>query len=206
MERMLSRRFVHFASFNLELLSEGRPAAFGHPCQFPSSKLHATDGARAGRARSEDRLAAQPGCQSEPRVRGEGDRICLIFPARTNGSKVAACALELPSVIAGTNIAGHGGGKSVAKYAAGCRRRVSARLQSTHVLRSWQALIQQDIREHSLNRIVVASSPLLHEPTFRRAIDRRGLKFVHAARCVTFASTFHGFIWISKPQPARQTT
>ena len=39
-----------------------------------------------------------------------------------------------------------------------------------------QELIQQDIREHKLNRIVVAScSPLLHEHTFRNAVAAGGL-------------------------------
>ena len=39
-----------------------------------------------------------------------------------------------------------------------------------------QELIQQDIREHKLNRIVVAScSPLLHEHTFRGAVEAGGL-------------------------------
>jgi len=39
-----------------------------------------------------------------------------------------------------------------------------------------QELIQQDIREHKLNRVVVAScSPLLHEHTFRDAVAAGGL-------------------------------
>ena len=39
-----------------------------------------------------------------------------------------------------------------------------------------QLLIQNDIKEHRLNRIVVAScSPRLHEPTFRRACSEAGL-------------------------------
>ncbi|SPE51173.1 CoB--CoM heterodisulfide reductase iron-sulfur subunit A 2 [Verrucomicrobia bacterium] len=39
-----------------------------------------------------------------------------------------------------------------------------------------QELIQQDIREHKLNRVVVAScSPLLHEATFRKAVAAGGL-------------------------------
>jgi heterodisulfide reductase subunit A len=39
-----------------------------------------------------------------------------------------------------------------------------------------QELIQQDIKEHKLNRIVVAScSPLLHEHTFRDAAEKAGL-------------------------------
>jgi heterodisulfide reductase subunit A len=39
-----------------------------------------------------------------------------------------------------------------------------------------QDLIKQDIREHNLNRIVVAScSPLMHEPTFRQACQEGGM-------------------------------
>jgi heterodisulfide reductase subunit A len=39
-----------------------------------------------------------------------------------------------------------------------------------------QELIQHDIKEHNLNRIVVAScSPLLHEATFRKAVKAGGL-------------------------------
>ena len=44
------------------------------------------------------------------------------------------------------------------------------------MLRPGQELIQQDIREHKLNRVVVAScSPLLHEHTFRKAVAAGGL-------------------------------
>jgi heterodisulfide reductase subunit A len=39
-----------------------------------------------------------------------------------------------------------------------------------------QDLIIEDIKEHGLNRVVVAScSPLMHEPTFRKACERAGL-------------------------------
>jgi heterodisulfide reductase subunit A len=39
-----------------------------------------------------------------------------------------------------------------------------------------QDLIKQDIAEHGLNRVVVAScSPLMHEPTFRRVCKEGGL-------------------------------
>ncbi len=39
-----------------------------------------------------------------------------------------------------------------------------------------QALIKEDIREHDLNRIVVAScSPRMHEPTFRAAAEQAGV-------------------------------
>ncbi|MBL9136748.1 MAG: CoB--CoM heterodisulfide reductase iron-sulfur subunit A family protein [Verrucomicrobiales bacterium] len=43
-----------------------------------------------------------------------------------------------------------------------------------------QELIRQDVREHRLNRIVVAAcSPLLHEHTFRTATERAGLNPFH---------------------------
>jgi len=39
-----------------------------------------------------------------------------------------------------------------------------------------QELIQKDIREFGLNRVVVAAcSPLMHEPTFRKAVAKAGL-------------------------------
>jgi heterodisulfide reductase subunit A2 len=39
-----------------------------------------------------------------------------------------------------------------------------------------QELIQKDIRELGLNRVVVAAcSPLMHEPTFRKAVEKAGL-------------------------------
>jgi heterodisulfide reductase subunit A len=42
-----------------------------------------------------------------------------------------------------------------------------------------QELIQRDIREHGLTRVVVAAcSPLMHEPTFRKAVERAGLALV----------------------------
>jgi len=49
-----------------------------------------------------------------------------------------------------------------------------------HVLRSGQELIQKDIREERLDRVVVAScSPLLHEHTFRKAVEKAGLNPFH---------------------------
>jgi heterodisulfide reductase subunit A len=39
-----------------------------------------------------------------------------------------------------------------------------------------QELIQKDIRELGLNRVVVAAcSPLMHEPTFRKAVEKAGM-------------------------------
>jgi len=41
---------------------------------------------------------------------------------------------------------------------------------------SGQKLIEQDIKEHNLNRVVVAAcSPRLHEPTFRACLANAGL-------------------------------
>jgi heterodisulfide reductase subunit A len=39
-----------------------------------------------------------------------------------------------------------------------------------------QDMIVKDIQEHNLNRVVVAAcSPLMHEPTFRKAVERAGI-------------------------------
>jgi heterodisulfide reductase subunit A len=76
----------------------------------------------------------------------------------------------------GTNIAGVVDVKRLTEYA--------ARLPSVAVAREYkymcsdpgQALIKSDITEHKLNRVVVAAcSPLLHEHTFRGAVEAAGL-------------------------------
>jgi len=76
----------------------------------------------------------------------------------------------------GTNIAGTVDVKAVAEYAAGLRDVVVSREYKYMCSDPGQTLIQQDISDHKLNRVVVAScSPLLHEPTFRRALERAGI-------------------------------
>jgi heterodisulfide reductase subunit A len=76
----------------------------------------------------------------------------------------------------GTNIAGTIDVEAVADYA--------SRLQGVAVARHYaymcsdpgQALIQDDIHRHALDRVVVAScSPLMHETTFRTACAEAGL-------------------------------
>jgi heterodisulfide reductase subunit A len=76
----------------------------------------------------------------------------------------------------GTNIAGTVDVEAVADYA--------SRLQGVAVARHYaymcsdpgQALIQDDIHRHALDRVVVAScSPLMHETTFRAACAQAGL-------------------------------
>ncbi|MBQ6138651.1 MAG: CoB--CoM heterodisulfide reductase iron-sulfur subunit A family protein [Methanobrevibacter sp.] len=65
-----------------------------------------------------------------------------------------------------------------------------------------QSLIQEDIKEHNLNRIVVAAcSPRLHEPTFRRCVEEAGLnKFLFE-----FANLREQDSWVHMTQPAEAT-
>ena len=76
----------------------------------------------------------------------------------------------------GTNIAATVDVKALAGYAAGLPRVAVSRDYKYMCSDPGQALIEQDIAERKLNRVVVAScSPLLHEATFRRALARAGL-------------------------------
>jgi heterodisulfide reductase subunit A len=76
----------------------------------------------------------------------------------------------------GTNIANTVDVESVALYALGLNSVVLARTYSFMCSDPGQELITEDIREFGLNRVVVAScSPLMHEPTFRKACDEAGL-------------------------------
>jgi len=76
----------------------------------------------------------------------------------------------------GHNIAGTVDCPAVAKYVGDLPDVVLSRDYKYMCSDPGQELIQQDIREHGLNRIVVAScSPLLHEHTFRTATQRGGL-------------------------------
>ncbi|MCS7310818.1 MAG: CoB--CoM heterodisulfide reductase iron-sulfur subunit A family protein [Armatimonadetes bacterium] len=66
--------------------------------------------------------------------------------------------------------------KAVAEYAATLPGVVVARDYKYMCSDPGQELIQQDIHEHGVNRVVVAAcSPSLHEPTFRGAAERAGL-------------------------------
>ena len=76
----------------------------------------------------------------------------------------------------GTKIAGIVGVKAVAEYTAGLPGVVVSREYKYMCSDPGQELIQQDIRDHRLDRIIVAScSPLLHEHTFRHATAQGGL-------------------------------
>jgi heterodisulfide reductase subunit A len=76
----------------------------------------------------------------------------------------------------GTNIADKVDVEAVTEYAAGLPGVVLARHYEYMCSDPGQDLIKQDIKEQDLNRVVVAScSPLMHEPTFRRACGDAGL-------------------------------
>ncbi len=76
----------------------------------------------------------------------------------------------------GTNIAGMVDVKSVTDFAAQLDGVVLARHYAYMCSDPGQALIKDDIRDHGLNRVVVAScSPLMHETTFRQACAQAGL-------------------------------
>ena len=76
----------------------------------------------------------------------------------------------------GTNIAATVDVGAVAEYASGLEGVAIARDYAYMCSDPGQDLIKQDIADFGLNRIVVAScSPLMHEPTFRRACQEGGL-------------------------------
>ncbi|WP_458403089.1 4Fe-4S binding protein [Methanobrevibacter sp.] len=66
-----------------------------------------------------------------------------------------------------------------------------------------QAMIQEDIKEKGLNRIVVAAcSPRLHEPTFRRCVEEAGLnKFLFE-----FANLREQDSWVHMDLPEEATS
>jgi len=76
----------------------------------------------------------------------------------------------------GTNIAGMVDVEAVTNHAAKLENVSIARHYTYMCSDPGQALIKDDIRNEGLDRIVVAScSPLMHEPTFRRACADAGL-------------------------------
>lgn len=76
----------------------------------------------------------------------------------------------------GTNIAGTVDVKAVTEYATGLPGVVVAKEYKYICSEPGQQLIQQDIRNQKLDRVVVAScSPRMHEPTFQNAVAKAGL-------------------------------
>ena len=67
-----------------------------------------------------------------------------------------------------------------------------------------QELIRQDIRDHGLNRIVVAAcSPHLHEKTFREAVAQAGLNpyYFHMVNLREHDSWVHATSWRPPKRP-----
>jgi heterodisulfide reductase subunit A len=76
----------------------------------------------------------------------------------------------------GTNIAATVDVSAVAEFACSLDGVVLARDYTFMCSDPGQDLIKQDIQEQGLNRVVVAAcTPLMHEPTFRRACKEGGL-------------------------------
>ena len=76
----------------------------------------------------------------------------------------------------GTNIAGVVDVAEVARFAETLPGVAVSRHYNYMCSDPGQELIQRDIQAHGLNRVVVAScSPLLHERTFRKAVEKGGL-------------------------------
>jgi len=76
----------------------------------------------------------------------------------------------------GTNIAGVVDVEDVAKYAENLPNVVLAKHYVYMCSAPAQAMIKEDIKEHKLNRVIVAScSPRMHEPTFRKVCEEGGL-------------------------------
>lgn len=76
----------------------------------------------------------------------------------------------------GKNIAAVIDTSTVADFASSLNDVVVARENTYCCAETGQAQIRDDIKEHNLNRVVIAScSPKLHEPTFRRTVAEAGL-------------------------------
>jgi len=76
----------------------------------------------------------------------------------------------------GSNIAGVVDCEAVAEYSRGLPDVVIARDDGYVCSEPGQNMIKNDIKEHGLNRVVVAScTPRLHEPTFRQCVKEAGL-------------------------------
>ena len=76
----------------------------------------------------------------------------------------------------GLNIAGTVNCEEVAEFASRLPQVVISKDTLYTCSEQGQEIIKNDIKEHNLNRVVVAScSPRLHEPTFRRTLEEAGL-------------------------------
>ncbi|MCL2115335.1 MAG: CoB--CoM heterodisulfide reductase iron-sulfur subunit A family protein [Methanobrevibacter sp.] len=102
----------------------------------------------------------------------------------------------------GINIAGVVDVPAIAEYAKTLPNVVLAKDYKYYCSDPGQQAIQEDIKEHNLNRIVVAAcSPRLHEPTFRRCVQEAGLnQFLFE-----FANIREHDSWVHMNQPVEAT-
>ena len=76
----------------------------------------------------------------------------------------------------GSNIAATVDTESVAQFAQGLDGVVLTRVNKYSCSDPGQNTIRQDIKEHNLDRVVIAAcTPRMHEPTFRRTLESAGL-------------------------------
>ncbi len=102
----------------------------------------------------------------------------------------------------GLNIAGTVDCDAVARFAEGLANVVISKENEYICSEPGQQLIQDDIKEHGLNRVVVAScSPRLHEPTFRRACSQAGLN----PYLMEMANLREQCSWVHSSQPREAT-
>ena len=102
----------------------------------------------------------------------------------------------------GINIGGVVDVPAIAEYAKTLPNVVLAKDYKYYCSDPGQQAIQEDIKEHNLNRIVVAAcSPRLHEPTFRRCVQEAGLnQFLFE-----FANIREHNSWVHMSQPEEAT-
>lgn len=112
-----------------------------------------------------------PNDRGNGKGRGDGGGNGGGDPAATNGVRIGVYVCHCGSNIAKTvDVAG------VAAFAATQPNVVIARDYRFMCSDPGQELIQRDIRENGLTRVVVAAcSPLMHEPTFRKAVEVAGV-------------------------------
>ena len=126
------------------------------------------------------------------------------YEHRTKRTNQATIRIGFYICHCGHNIAGMVDCAAVAQYIAKLPGVVVSRDYKYMCSDPGQELIQQDIQEHQLNRVVVAScSPLLHEHTFRNAVAARRAEPVLISRWSTSASTIRGFT-PTGPKPRRR--
>jgi heterodisulfide reductase subunit A2 len=94
----------------------------------------------------------------------------------TNGPETLPCRIGVYVCHCGTNISKMVDVVQIAKEKVGRPNVVVSREYKFMCSEPGQEMIIQDIKEHKLDRVIVAAcSPLMHEPTFRAAVERGGL-------------------------------